>query len=252
MTNATTNLEQAQREARAIERIAEEQKIEATNLYTGLKTRCKDLDKAGRKHQQIGVEVASDMYQFILNGHHKLLGFSIEQLAKDFLMSSDATVRAYAKLGMVNQCCSNLELDDVMHLEAGKKLASGIKNDEGKNIQGYDLAENPTLEQRVRFYHELKAEHGDGLKTAKMAVDMVEGGVESIADAEALAEESGESLAEAVNPNKKTVTEQAETARENLVRYLKKMLAENEDNAKEFIAETKKMMTLTNLRKEGE
>ena len=95
MTNATTNLEQAQREARAIERIAEEQKSEATNLYTGLKTRCKDLDKAGRKHQQIGVEVAADMYQFILNGHHKLLGFSIEQLAKDFLKSKNAHISKY-------------------------------------------------------------------------------------------------------------------------------------------------------------
>ena len=255
----TNRLRQAQDEANAkltvdeqTERVAQKAKNNAKELHSGLVTRCIELNKAENDTRQIAVEVASDMYEFIRNDYHKALNMTIAQLAKDFIMSSDATVRAYAKLGMVNACCETLNLDEVMHLEAGKKLASGLKNDEGKNIQGYKLADHPTLVQRIRFYHELKAEHGEGLKTAQMAVNMVKGGVESVEDAEALAEKSGESLAEAVNPNKKSATEQAETARQNLVRYIKKMMKENEDNAKDFIAETKKMLTLTNLRKEGE
>ena len=143
---------------------------------------------------------------------------------------------------MVNEACSIMDLKDVRKLEAGKTLSANLTDENGDKVAGYNLTENAILKQRLRHYHDLLAEHG-AIKASKMAVNMVTSGIESVEDAQKIAEENETSLAEAVNPNQKTPEEQATTARENMLRYISKL---DDDARKEFIKETRNLLTEAN------
>ncbi len=109
------------------------------------------------------VELANDLYAFISKDGHKVLGMSIKDCAEQLKLGKDSTVRFYAKLGMVNECCSILGLEYVSELEAGKILSANLQvlGDDGElqKARGYQHSENEMLVQRVRLYHQLLNEN---------------------------------------------------------------------------------------------
>lgn len=206
-------------------KIAIEAKAHSQTLLTSLANRVCKLQDAEKTTENIQMEIAGDMFHFLSGENHKLLGMSIKDICEYLDLGNEATVRYYAKFGAVNDCMGGLELEDVTKLEAGKILSQGLTTD-NKRIPLGDMRENDILQQRCRLFHDnLNAGEGE-IKSAKMARDMVEAGIESLEDAKVIAEEEGLSLADAVNPNKKSPLEVVNQQVKNLENALRKLEAD--------------------------
>ena len=218
--------------------MAIEAKAQSQDLLNSLANRICKLQDVEKTTENIQMEIAGDMFEFLSGDNHKLLGMSIKDVCEYLDLGNEATVRYYAKFGAVNDCMSGLELEDVTKLEAGKILSQGLTDDK-KRIPLGDMRDNEVLQQRCRLFHDnLNAGEGE-IKSAKMARDMVEAGIESLEDAQVIADEEGLSLADAVNPNKKSPVEVVQQQTKNLENALGKL---NADELKIEVATIREML----------
>ena len=219
------NIKNEAKTQEAAVRVAIETKDDALNLLKSLQGRVKSLQKSEATTCELMNEVASDLYHFLSEGYHTLLGMNIAECAEKLNLGKDSTVRFYAKHGAANMVCELLALPNIEKLEAGKKLTSSLLHPNAKGemkAPNYNnMVECEMLHDRIKLYHELLKDNG-AIKAATMACNMIKSGIETVEDAVAIAEEAGVSIEEAVNPNAKTPLEQYDTAIDNALRYLAK------------------------------
>lgn len=234
----TVSIQDKAQHVEAVNKMALEAKAQSKDLLNSLANRICKLQDAEKTTENIQMEIAGDMFEFLSGDNHKLLGMSIKDVCEYLDLGNEATVRFYAKFGAVNECMNGLELGDVTKIEAGKILSQGLTSD-NKRVPLGDMRDNDILQQRCRLFHD-NIDAGEGeIKSAKMARDMVDAGIESLEDAKVIAEEEGLSLADAVNPNKKTPVEVVNQQVKNLENALRKL---NADELKVEVATIREML----------